>query len=183
MMKKDDIEQLFDRLEGQLSAAEPSTDHQSRFLEKLQSIQPVQEKPVRKLNWWKPLAVAASIALVFMITLSRNVDTDVRELADVSPEMEQTQQFFTQTIEKELFEINEQATPETQAVIDDAKKRLATLEADYDNLKSDLAESGQDKRVIYAMISNFQNRIDLLQQVLEHIDAIKNLNELKASTL
>lgn len=183
MMKKDDIEQLFDRLEGQLSTKEPSTDHQTRFLEKLQSAQPVQEKPVRKLNWWKPLAVAASLALVFMISLTWDTSPDAKELADVSPEMEQTQQFFTQTIEKELFEINAQATPETQAVIDDAIKRLGNLEADYNNLKSDLAESGQDKRVIYAMINNFQNRIDLLEQVLEHIDAIKNLNELKASTL
>lgn len=182
-MKKDDIEQLFDRLEGQLSTAEPDTGHQARFLEKLQSVQSVKETPVRKLNWWKPLAIAASVALVFMIALSRNIKLEPRELADVSPEMEQTQLFFTQTIEKELFEINQQATPETQAIIDDAIERLNSLEADYDQLKTDLANSGQDKRVIYAMINNFQNRIDLLQQVLEHIDAIKNLNELKASTL
>ena len=62
-------------------------------------------------------------------------------------------------------------------------KSLSALIDHYDQLKSDLANSGQDKRVVYAMINNFQNRIDLLQQVLEHIDAIKNLNELKASTL
>ncbi|MFT5891018.1 MAG: hypothetical protein ACI9Y7_001117, partial [Dokdonia sp.] len=157
--------------------------HKARFLEKLQSTPQVKEVPVRKMNWWKPLAVAASIAFLFMITLSRNTTPETRELADVSPEMEQTQQFFTQTIERELFEINQQATPETQAIVDDAIKRLGTLEADYDKLKNDLSESGQDKRVIYAMINNFQNRIDLLQQVLEHIDAIKNLNELRPSTL
>jgi hypothetical protein len=182
-MKKDNIKQLFDRLDGQLSVEEPSVDHKARFLEKLQSTQQVKETPVRKMNWWKPLAVAASVALICMITLSRNMPQEVRELADVSPEMEQTQRFFTQTIEKELFEINQQATPETQAVVDDAIKRLGTLEADYDNLKNDLSESGQDKRVIYAMINNFQNRIDLLQQVLEHIDAIKNLNELRPSII
>ncbi|WP_299215677.1 hypothetical protein [uncultured Dokdonia sp.] len=182
-MKKDNIEQLFERLDGQLKVAEPSADHKARFLKKLQSASQVKEVPVRKMNWWKPLAVAASIALVFMITLTRNTLPDGSELADVSPEMEQTQQFFTQTIERELFEINKQATPETQAIVDDATKRLKTLEADYDQLKNDLAQSGQDKRVIYAMISNFQNRIDLLQQVLEHIDAIKKLNELRPSTL
>lgn len=182
-MKKDDIEQLFDRLEGQLSVAEPSTDHQARFLEKLQSTQVQEEKPVRKLNWWKPLAVAASLALVFMITFSQTSQTEIKDLADVSPEMEQTQTFFTQTIEKELFELQQQTTPETQAIVDDTMKRLTKLEADYDDLKNDLAESGQDKRVIYAMINNFQNRIDLLQQVLEHIDAVKNLNELQPSTI
>ncbi|MEP0265699.1 hypothetical protein [Dokdonia sp.] len=182
-MKKDSIEQLFDRLEGQLQVAEPSSDHKARFLEKLQSTQVQEEKPVRKLNWWKPLAVAASIALVFMITLSPKGDTEIRELADVSPEMEQTQTFFTQTIERELFELQQQTTPETQAIVDDTIKRLDKLETAYDELKDDLAESGQDKRVIYAMINNFQNRIDLLQQVLEHIDAIKNLNDLHSSTI
>lgn len=182
-MKKDDIEQLFDRLEGQLNVAEPSTDHQARFLEKLQSTQVQEEKPVRKLNWWKPLAVAASLALVFMITFSQTSHTEIKDLADVSPEMEQTQTFFTQTIEKELFELQQQTTPETQTIVDDTMKRLTKLEADYDELKNDLAESGQDKRVIFAMINNFQNRIDLLQQVLEHIDAVKNLNELQPSTI
>lgn len=182
-MKKDSIEQLFDRLEGQLHVAEPSSDHKARFLEKLQSAQVQEEKPVRKLNWWKPLAVAASIALVFMVTFSQTGGSEIRELADVSPEMEQTQTFFTQTIERELFELQQQTTPETQAIVDDTFKRLEKLETAYNGLKDDLAESGQDKRVIYAMITNFQNRIDLLQQVLEHIDAIKDLNELHSSTI
>lgn len=181
-MKKDSIEQLFDRLNGQLDIAEPDTAHNARFLEKLQSVHG-QEKPVRKITWWKPLAIAASVALIFMVTLSRNTDSEIRELADISPEMEETQTFFTQTIERELFEIQKQASPETQAIIDDAITRLTALETDYDKLKNDLSESGQDKRVIYAMISNFQNRIDLLQQVLEHLDAIKNLNDLRPSAI
>ncbi len=182
-MKKDSIEQLFNRLEGQLHTEEPSSNHKTTFLEKLQSIQIEEEKSVRKLNWWKPLAVAASIVLIFMITVFQNTDTEIRELADVSPEMEQTQTFFTQTIERELFELQQQTTPETQVIVDDTIKRLDKLEEAYNELKNDLAESGQDKRVVYAMINNFQNRIDLLQQVLEHIDAIKNLNELHSSIL
>ena len=56
---------------------------------------------------------------------------------------------------------------------------MNTLETQYENLKNDLLESGQDKRVIYAMIDNFQNRIDLLEQVLEHIEATKKLNDLR----
>ena len=36
--------------------------------------------------------------------------------------------------------------------------------------------SGKDKRVIHAMIQNFQQRIDLLSEVLEQIENIKSLN-------
>ena len=45
----------------------------------------------------------------------------------------------------------------------------------YEKLKLDLTSSGEDKRVIYAMITNFQNRIDLLENVLEQIEEIKQL--------
>jgi cobyric acid synthase len=43
-------------------------------------------------------------------------------------------------------------------------------------LKTDLVDSGNDKRVVYAMIKNFQNRIELLEQVIEKIEEVKNLN-------
>ena len=41
--------------------------------------------------------------------------------------------------------------------------------------KIDLTESGKDQRVIYAMISNFQSRIDILTTVLEQIEDVKQL--------
>jgi septum formation inhibitor-activating ATPase MinD len=59
--------------------------------------------------------------------------------------------------------------------VDDALKQVAILENKYVGLKKDLVQSGNDKRVIYAMISNFQNRINLLQQVIKKIEEIKNL--------
>ena len=59
----------------------------------------------------------------------------------------------------------------------DSEKMAKILEEDYEALRLDLTESGDDKRVIYAMITNFQNRIDLLQNVLEKIEEIKQLKQ------
>ena len=42
-------------------------------------------------------------------------------------------------------------------------------------LKDDLIDSGKDNRVIHAMIQNFQQRIDLLNNVLTQIENIKTL--------
>lgn len=182
-MKKDTIEQLFDRLENQFDTENPSKDHKVQFLEKLQSMQFTEDKkketPVRKLRWMKPLFIAASLLLLFGVIFTSNAPTAQIDLADVSPEMQQTQEFFTQAIERELFTIQQEVTPETQELVDKALGQMKNLEAQYELLKDDLMESGQDKRVIYAMIDNFQNRIDILEQVLEHIDAIKNLNDLR----
>lgn len=182
-MKKDDIEQLFNRLGDQFDTEQPRKNHKDTFLEKLQDMQTTPEQkvevPVRKLNWIKPLLIAASLLLLFGVIFTTNTANQTIELADVSPEMEQTQEFFTQAIAKELYTIQQEVTPETQLIVDNALDQMKNLESQYEGLKEDLQESGQDKRVIYAMIDNFQNRINLLEQVLEHINTIKNLHTLR----
>ena len=63
-------------------------------------------------------------------------------------------------------------------LVNDALELLQKLESDYENLKKDLVRSGNDKRVISAMIKNFQKRANLLEEVLQKINEI---NELKLS--
>ena len=67
-------------------------------------------------------------------------------------------------------------TDKIDQIINDALKQIQLLEKEYQNLKTDLTESGKDQRVIYAMISNFQNRIDILNTVLEQIENVKQFN-------
>lgn len=186
-MEKKSIDQVFKRLEGRLDTATPSTDHKANFLVKLQdqtAVVPLTDKT--KMNQWlRPLLIAASIILIAGFIFTKLGPTDLpKELADVSPAMQETQDFFTKTIARELFDIKENMTPENQKMVEDAVQQLELLEKEYNHLKEDLSESGEDKRVIYAMIDNFQNRIDLLQNVVEQMDAIKNLQMLdKAVTL
>ena len=89
--------------------------------------------------------------------------------------MKQTQEFYTGVIRKELNAINAEKSPETEAIINDALVQMDKLEKNYEGLKEDLAKSGNDNRVIYAMIQNFQQRIDLLNNVLTQIENIKTL--------
>ena len=78
-------------------------------------------------------------------------------------------------IDELLYKLNNESSPEAQKLIADATQRLNTLEREYDNLKIDLGESGDDKRVIFAMISNFQTRIEILKNTLQEIEHIKQL--------
>ena len=96
--------------------------------------------------------------------------------------MKETQDFYSTLIERELKSIEGERSPQTNKIINDALVQLETLEKEYNKLKKDLLESGQDKRVIYAMINNFQKRIDLLNQVLDQIETIKQLNTQKNET-
>lgn len=174
-MKNDAMKDMFARLKDELETQEPTAGHKNRFADRLQQRAASKEK---KQSWfsWRPLSIAASviillgIGLTFLQTAPQDAD-----LASVSPEMEQTQSFFTGAINQELAALQDLETPETKKMVDDALEQLTILETEYKSLKIDLKQSGQDKRVIYAMIVNFQSRIDLLKEVAAQIDELKNL--------
>ncbi len=178
-MNNDTIEQLFKKHKNDFDIENPGLNHGNRFLNKLNKQSELQlikvDKQRRRL--WKPLiGVAASVILLITLFIGFQQEEKYRELANVSPKMAETEDFFTTTIAEELSKIKNEDAPEVQELIQDTMTRMKTLEEDYESLKIDLTESGDDNRVIYAMISNFQNRIDLLQNALEQIENIKQLN-------
>lgn len=177
MKANDELKELFEGLDFDI--AEPAPQHEDRFRERLRQ-RPNKNQSANKgvIRLWLPvMAVAASFLLA--VLLFQGVFTDPfsqeQELASVSPEMKQTQEFYSSVIRSELAALQEQKTPETEQVINDALSQLDILEKDYAALKKDLGKSGQDKRVIYAMITNFQKRIDLLNMVLEKVNEINTL--------
>lgn len=177
-MNDKELEHWFNNQQGNWDLAEPKTGHKARFLTKLN--QKPAKNPVFKLkNWWKPLAVAASFTLLVSFLMFNKTAPKAKELADISPKMEQTQDFFTTSIAKDLERLKNQNSLQHKKLVEDALQQLEKLEKDYKKLKSELAVSGENKRVIHAMITNFQTRIALLTQVMEQIDNTKSLIEQK----
>jgi len=177
-MKKETINELFERLHGDFDIENANEGHQKRFLDKLNGVQTI---PVSKNNkgfqFWKPLlALAASLVIGFAIFTAIPQPQKVQDLASVSPELSKTQDFFNAAIAQELTHLKTKRSPATNILIDDALEQLKLLEKNYKQLKLDLMESGNDKRVIYAMIANFQNRIELLQNVMIHIEEVEDMN-------
>ncbi len=162
--------------------AEPADGHYDRFLTKLKKEKfpntSGSQKGKIRMMWGPILAVAAGLLLIFTlagVSLGPGILTDKGDLAGISPEMKETHQFYTNLIKTELEKVKAANTPETEAVVKDALLQLEKLDVDYGKLKEDLKKSGQDKRVIFAMISNLQQRIDLLNNVMDHIENIKEL--------
>lgn len=178
-MKNKDFDNLFRDLDFDIE--EPNGGHRDRFSKKLKNHKTNDDSSkgqVRNL-WINILSVAASLLVVFFVIseyAGPNAASKNSELASISPEMKQTQDFYTGMIRQELIAMNAEKTPETEVIIKDALIQMKKLEKQYANLKSDLVASGKDNRVIHAMIQNFQQRIDLLNDVLKQIREIKTLN-------
>lgn len=178
-MKNDNLETLFNNLHQDFDVETPNPGHKSRFLKKLEAQNASNALPISisKNELWKPItAIAATIVLLVALTFTLKPNTPVSDLANVSPEMANTQTFFTSVINEKLNTINDEKSPETKLLIKDAMAQMEILEKEYNQLKIDLTESGNDKRVIHAMINNFWNRINLLKEVVDTIEGLKTIN-------
>lgn len=178
-METDNLKDIFKDLNFDIE--EPKLGHRDRFSEKLNngSKNLSTQKGSFRTLWTPILSIAATIALVFLLfgnILNTPVFGKSGDLANVSPEMKQTKEFYNSLIKKELNNLKAEKSPETKAIIADALSQMEKLETEYDKLRKDLVKSGNDNRVIYAMITNFQQRIDLLKNVLNQINTIKALN-------
>lgn len=183
MKEHDNISELFERLEGKFDVEAPDANHENRFLAKLKQQgenQVTQEskedssKPVILFTWWKPMAAACVILLSLGVFIGSNFQfgEETQEVT-FSPEVENSQMYFASVIEEELVKLKAAEDEDTKEIIQDALLQLERLENDYTELKNQLIEHGDDKRILYAMVANFQLRIDLLQNVLAQIEEIK----------
>lgn len=166
--KKDNIETLFDRLKNEFDIEEPTADHNARFLAKLND-----RNHAKKRNWWRPLSIAASIALLICVGIGVSYNNSVSN-TESFPEVENAQFYFASLLQQEIEKVNALKSPETQKIIEDAMNQISNLEQDYKQLENELIQNGNSRQILNAMITNFQTRIDLLQDVLTQIDEINN---------
>jgi hypothetical protein len=168
-----DLEKYFKDNQGNFDLFEPDAGHFERFRSKLESRD--KDGDGRSGFSYYLMAIAASVLLVFGYWLGNYNSPSGLELADVSPQMEETQHFYVSTIRREMDLINEKRTDANARIIDDAFKQLEILETNYQKLTLELRESGADKRVIHAMITNFQNRLYVLQNLLDQLEELEDM--------
>ncbi|MFK7748798.1 MAG: hypothetical protein AB8B65_10425 [Kordia sp.] len=178
MKEKDNITNLFDRLQDDFDTETPELGHEQRFLKKLQKQQNQEtteiNKPIVLFTWWKQIAAACIILLSLGIFIGSNFNTSVEETQiTFSPEVEKSQIHFASLIEKELEKVKAAEDEDTKEIVQDVLQQLKRLEVAYDELKDELIEYGEDKRILQAMVKNFQLRIQLLENVLIQIEEIK----------
>lgn len=168
---KNNLDNIFKELENQFDIEEPTIGHFNRFESKLNAT----ATPKKNYRFFSYIAVAASIVLLVGVWLGASFSNTGMELAGISPEMEETQSYFVSVIKNELTTIENERNSDTEHLINDALEQITKLELQYNTLTLELKESAEDKRIIYAMISNFQQRINVLQSLLIQIDTIKQL--------
>lgn len=173
MKQNDSIEELFSRLEGSLDLENPPAGHRERFRDRLEGKDSGRKQSPG--SWWRHLSIAASIALLLSasIFLWQREPSLQDRVAEAAPEVSQTTRHFAGIISLKVTELKQMGTPETAPLIEDTLRQLEALEEDYARMESDLLAGGNSKLILSAMIQNFQTRIDLLTEVMERIEEVK----------
>ncbi len=176
-MENKNLENLFEKLKGQFDIEAPEIGHENRFLEKLNASNGIVSIDKKRRFWLKPLSIAASILILCSVGIGlyqSNLSLE-KQVAQISPEVSRTEFYFASLIEEQVSHLQSESSPETRQIIDDTMVQLKKLKNNYGLLEKDLINGGNSKLILSAMITNFQTRIDLLQDVLDKIETIKNL--------
>ena len=170
-MNTNSINQLFEN-QNNWDFEEPNLGHEKRFLYKLRK-----QQPKKKFNWI-PLSIAASLLLGFGIVLFNYTNNQTKEVV-FSPQVQETHDYFSSVINNELATLKKQETPQSKALINDAMKEMELLENDYQNLKEEIAKNGENKQIVFAMITNMQTRISFIKSVLEQVETINKFKNIE----
>ena len=125
----------------------------------------------KRLNPWKTyMRIAATILLVAVASWSLymyqgNSAGDGFSLADLSPELAETEIYYSQLEEEKIKMIKASKSAIDPAVLDN----LAMLDTAYQELKLDLKDNAANEEVIDAMITNYRIKLQLLEQILTEI--------------
>ena len=175
MKKNTNIEFLpFEKMENgsRYDIEEPTIGHFNRFQAKLEKQKKV-KKP--KHSWYKYVAVAASVTLLFTLFLGSQQSKKGMDLADISPKMEETQDYFTSVIHQELEKVKQEKNSQNEKIINDALAQLQLLEKDYNKQKLALVNNSENKKIIFSMINNYQQRIEVLQNLLDQLNKFNTI--------
>ena len=149
----------------------PQEGHFERFKLKMDA----QEQPSNKSNNMRWYLLAASVALIVSLWYNfKSHDKIGYELSDVSEQMKETEDYFSSVIQSEIKKVSLQKDANNTMIINDALHQVEVLESEYVNLSKELKVNGFEKRIIHAMIFNYQQRIEILQDLLSQINQIKS---------
>jgi uncharacterized membrane protein YhiD involved in acid resistance len=150
----------------------------SRIWDELNKALPGAEKkepPIRRIRLWRGFRVAASVLLLIAVgallgsyLTSRNFAAEqvAAKLPDDFTEMEQ---YYQQEVNNKMKIL----TSTTAVEGEQARLDLEQLDQALAELKADIlsAPKGSEEQIINAMILNYKTKIDLLETILERIQA------------
>ena len=172
-----DLRNLFEE-DSKDTKVKMSEGHEARFLQKLEIELPKQSK----LSHFSFLNIAASVVVLLglsygayqffetptnIVVPDTVVDTNLKTLGDVSPDLKKVEDYYLASINLELSKV--QLTPENKELFDGYIGRLKELKDEYDALTKELISNGPNGETLDALIDNLKFRLNLVMRLKDKL--------------
>lgn len=173
-----DLRNLFEK-DDKTQDMKMSKGHEARFLQKLDKALPKQDKG-KYFNFFN---IAASVVVLLGLSYGayqffkaptiidsnqpKVVNTDLKTLGDVSPDLKKVEDYYLASINLELSKV--ELTPANKELFDGYVHRLKELNEEYDRLTIELNENGPNEETLDALIDNLKFRLNLVMQLKEKL--------------
>lgn len=162
-----DIRKLFDS-EDQVTIQKLPTNHRKDFLLKLQKQQKTRKQ-------FYVLQIAASFLILFGLVITLyNVNSKNKDEFSMEKQMNIIEKQYLSDIEKEWQKFV--SITDDTLLIKRFDKKLTDLNDDYEVLSKALESNPNNILTIEDLISNLQNRLELLQDIQMHIQLLNENN-------
>ncbi|MDB9720980.1 hypothetical protein OAA67_03790 [Winogradskyella sp.] len=177
-----DLRNLFEK-DPEEQHIKMSDGHEARFLQKLENKLP---KTPHK-NRFNFLNIAASIIVILgfsygvyyvfpanegVINATEVVNTDLKTLGDVSPDLKKIEDYYLASINLQLSRVK--LTPENKELFDGYVLRLKELNEEYNRLTQELNTNGPHTETLDALIDNLKFRLNLVMRLKEKLQAFND---------
>jgi len=178
MSDNSNIKQILDNQTNKFDIEIPNPEHKARFIEKLELLNtPV--KTTKSNKYWYLNIAATLILFIGLFTLyntNKQSETIIVETTIENPftDISNAQFHLDGIVKRELVKLELERNDTTENLINGALSQLQFLENEQHKLEKQL-NLNYDKRIIKALVDNFQYRIQLLENVMQQIEITKEI--------
>ncbi len=154
-----------------LDSDQPHNGHEERFRQKLGRV------PERRLNLRYTLQIAASVAILItsgILIVRLNKSGEKQAMNEVPVVIQEADAYFASQVNTRFDQIREFdfiQSEEKALLLDELKE----LESHHQQLIEDLKANPGDERVINALIRHYQLKLEVMDQIITHLNQIKTV--------
>jgi hypothetical protein len=172
------LEKIIIEKRAELDSFEPADGHFARFRQKLPRSSAYRE--IRVVDYLK-IAAIVLLASLFSYFLYNQIESYVLNdeqytLSDVSNEYREVEEYYTGLIQARYEDLKQVKTgdPDQKELL---LKELSEMDRLMKQMQEDLKTNPTDERIINAMISHYQKKLEIMNQILSQLESINYNNQ------
>ncbi|MBE9468613.1 MAG: hypothetical protein IMY72_09905 [Bacteroidetes bacterium] len=166
----DKLEKIIINNRNSFDNLEPNDEHLERLEARLNNFN--KNNNYSFAYFLKAASVTILIAISSLFIYNNLKPGNTKTLSNISPEYHDVETYYLAQVNSKIKQINNINFQDNNSQKELLKKEFTGLNSIYINLQKELKTNPNDKRVINAIINNYQMKIDILSNILDFLNTI-----------